>query len=152
MQPSLNAALVLTSHAATLVAQFEGDKHVAYRDGNGIWTIGYGHTGPEVHAGLVWTEAQAVAALTHDLLTADNDIESLVTVPLNQNEFDALVSFDYNLGEGHVRSSTTLRKLNAGDRQGAADAMLLWDKIAGADSPGLLARREAERTLFLKAA
>ena len=150
MTPSINAALVLSCHATTLVEPFEGDKHVAYQDGNGIWTIGYGHTGAEVKAGLVWTEAQAIAALTHDLLRSENDIVRLVEVPLNQNQFDALTSFDYNVGPGHLAGSRALARLNCGDYPGAADALLLWDEIAGKPSPGLLKRREAERALFLK--
>lgn len=149
MQPSINAADLIASHAATLVASFEGDVLKAYQDGNRVWTIGYGHTGQDVHPGLVWTEDQAIAALRTNLLTSENDIERTVLVPVNQNEFDALTSFDYNIGVGHLRSSTTLRLLNEGNRQGASDAMLLWDKVDGKVSPGLLRRRTAERALFL---
>lgn len=151
MKPSINAADLIASHADTLVAAFEGDKLKAYQDANGVWTIGYGHTGPDVHSGLTWTEDTARAMLKHDMLTADNDVLSLVAVPLNQNQYDALASFDYNLGHGHVEGSTTLHKLNAGDYQGAADAMLLWIQPGSANEVGLLRRRTAERALFLKA-
>jgi lysozyme len=149
MKPSINAALLLTSHADTLVESGEGLRLVPYKDGNGIWTNGYGHTGPDVVPGVAWTKEQAIAALVHDLLTADNDILRDVLVALNQNEFDALVSFDFNVGDGHLRASTVLRDLNAGNKRGAADAMLMWDEIAGRVSPGLLKRRQAERALFL---
>jgi lysozyme len=151
MRVSINAADLLASHADTLVAGFEGLVLSAYKDQGGVWTIGYGHTGPEVVPGLVWIREQCIEALRHDLLTADNAIENDVNVTLNQNQFDALVSFDYNIGEGHLKSSTTLRKLNAGDYQGAADAMLMWEKVAGKDNPGLMHRRIAERKLFLQA-
>lgn len=150
MTPSINAADLLCSHADTLVEGFEGDILKAYQDGNGVWTNGYGNTHNVCATTPTITSSQAASDLRHNLLTADNDIENAVTVPLNQNEFDSLVSFDFNIGDGHLRSSTTLRLLNAGNRQGAADAMLMWDKIAGAPSPGLLRRRTAERALFLK--
>lgn len=149
MNPSINAADLLASHAYTLVEGFEGDVLKAYQDGNGIWTIGFGHTGPDVVPNLVITEDKAVTLLKQDMLRSVNNIAQMVTVPLNQNQFDALVSFDYNIGPGHLAQSTTLRKLNAGDYKGAADAMLLWDKIDGKASAGLLRRRTAERALFL---
>lgn len=150
MTPSVNAADIIASHADTLVEGFEGDILKAYQDGNGVWTNGYGNT-VGVVPGTTITQDQAVADLRRNLLTADNDIERDVAAPLNQNQFDALVSFDYNIGAGHLKSSTTLRKLNQQppDYQGAADAMLLWDDIAGKPSAGLLRRRTAERMLFL---
>lgn len=149
MAPSINAADLLVSHADTLVEGFEGDVLIAYQDQGGVWTIGYGHTGTDVVPGLKISEDEAEVLLRHDLLTAYNDILNYVTVALNQNQFDALVSFDYNIGSGHLKQSTTLRKLNQGDYQGAADAMLLWDKIGVNLSAGLLRRRNAERALFL---
>jgi lysozyme len=149
MTPSINAALLLASHADTLVEGFEGDILHAYPDGNGVWTNGFGNTHGVTKDTPPITQAQAIADLKRNLLSADNDILSLVTVSLNQNMYDALVSFDYNIGPGHLRQSTTLRKLNAGDYYGAADAMLMWDEVAGKVSPGLLRRREAEKALFL---
>ena len=151
MQASINAADLLACHADTLVEPFEGCRLTAYQDGNGVWTNGYGNTHGVSASTLAITQDQAIADLKRNLLSAENDICSLVTVPLNQNQFDALTSFDFNIGPGHLKSSTTLRLLNAGDRQGAADAMLMWDKVAGAVSPGLVRRRQAERALFLKA-
>lgn len=149
MTPSINAALIMTSHADTMIEPYEGLKLQAYRDTNGVWTIGFGHTGADVHAGLVWTRDQAIAALVHDMLTADHDIINDVRVPLNQNEFDALVSLDYNIGGGHFAKSTILAKLNAGDRSGAADAFLMWVQPGSANTAGLTRRRTAERALFL---
>ena len=151
MQPSINAADLLACHADTLIEPFEGLRLTAYQDSNGIWTNGYGNTHCVSASTPPITEDEAIADLKRNLRSAENDICSVVTVPLNQNEFDALTSFDFNIGDGHLFNSTTLRLLNAGDRQGAADAMPMWDKADGAISPGLLRRRQAERALFLTA-
>jgi lysozyme len=148
--PSVNAADLLGAHAETLVEQFEGEILTPYRDTNGIWTNGYGNTHGVTAATPAITQAQAVSDLEHNLLTAENDILRLVTVPLNQNQFDGLTSFDYNIGSGHLQASSVLKKLNAGDYAGAADAMLEWDEAGGKPSAGLLRRRQAERALFLK--
>lgn len=121
------------------------------------WTIGWGHTGPEVRPGLVWTQEQADAAFETDLLPRERDVERLVTVPLTQGQFDALVSFVYNAGadidkdtiaEG-LGDSTLLKKLNAGDVAGAAEEFLKWTRSGGKVLGGLVRRRQAERALFL---
>lgn len=142
-----------SANGVALIKRFEGLVLVAYLDIAGVWTIGYGHTGPEVKPGLVWSQAQALTALYADLASREDAIGRLVTAPLNQNEFDALVSFVYNIGVEAFRHSTTRRRLNAGDRTGAADAMLWWKKatIDGvlAEVDGLKRRRRAERALFL---
>ncbi|WP_110915636.1 lysozyme [Enterobacter roggenkampii] len=141
-----------------LIQSFESCKLVAYPDpgtGGVPWTIGWGHTGPEVKPGLVWTQAQADAAFLSDLAVFERDVNSLVKVPLTQNQFDALVSFAYNVGsdidaddiaEG-LGDSTLLKKLNAGDYASAADEFLKWRKPL--NLPGILRRRKAERALFL---
>lgn len=150
LKPSINAALLISSHADTLVAGFEGCVLIAYQDGNKVWTNGFGNTHGVTKDTPPITREQAIADLQRNLLGAENDILRDVLVPLNQNEFDALSSFDYNIGEGHLKGSTTLRRLNDEDRQGAADAMLAWDKVQGKPSRGLDKRRYAERALFLK--
>lgn len=127
----------------------EGLKLKAYRDGGGTWTIGYGHTGPEVVAGLVITDEQAENFLTQDLAKAEHAVNGHVTAPMTQNMFDALVDFAFNLGGGALASSTLLKKLNAGDKMGAANEFAKWDHSAGKEVPGLLRRRLAERDLFL---
>ena len=151
MQASINAALLIASHADTLIEPFEGLRLTAYRDANGVLTIGYGHTGPDVQDGLTWTRDQAIAGLAHDMLNADHDIINDVHVILNQNQFDALVSLDYNIGGHHFETSTVLRKLNAYDYQGAADAFMMWVQPGSANELGLRRRRAAERELFLRA-
>lgn len=140
-----------------------------YLDPVGIWTIGWGHAIAD-HAGR-WlrgpaardqaqalypggiTRAQAETLLRADLLDACRDVQRLVTVPLSDAQFGALVSFAFNLGAGSLMKSTLLKKLNAGDAAGAAEQFLVWDKarVDGAlqPLPGLTRRRRAERALFL---
>ena len=136
-----------------LIKAHEGLRLQAYQDPVGVWTIGYGHTTaagpPKVERGMKITDAGADAILRQDLAKFEGYVSSAVKVPLNQNEFDALVSFTFNLGPGNLRSSTLLKKLNAGDRAGAADEFLKWTKAGGKTLPGLVKRREAERALFL---
>ena len=144
----------------TVMHHFENCKLKAYPDPgskNGEpWTIGWGHTGPEVKPGLVWTQAQADAAFLEDLRSFERDVGSLVKVPLTQGQFDALVSFAYNVGsdidtdtiaEG-LGDSTLLRKLNAGDYEGAAQEFKKWNKNDGKVMRGLIRRRAAEEALF----
>lgn len=135
-----------------LIKAHEGLRLTAYADPVGVWTIGYGHTTaagpPKVERGMKITDAGADAILRQDLAKFEGYVSSAVKVPLNQNEFDALVSFTFNLGPGNLRSSTLLKKLNAGDRAGAADEFLKWTKAGGKTLPGLVKRREAERALF----
>lgn len=121
-----------------------------------VWTIGWGHTGSDVHEGLVWTQEQADLAFAVDLEKFEHWVEELVKVPLTQNQFDALVSFCFNVGpdidadtiaEG-LGDSTLLKKLNAGDYAGAKAEFAKWDKQAGKRLAGLTRRRTAEADLF----
>lgn len=131
----------------------EGVRLTAYPDpatGGQPWTIGVGHTGPDVHLGLSITMEQSDAILARDLMRFEAGIDRLVTVPLSQNQFDALVSFAFNVGLSNLQASTLLRKLNAGDYQGAADQFLRWTKAAGKELPGLVSRRQSEREQFIQ--
>lgn len=136
----------------TVMHHFESCKLKAYPDPgskNGEpWTIGWGHTGPEVKPGLVWTQAQADAAFLEDLRSFERDVGSLVKVPLTQGQFDALVSFAYNVGLASLNKSTLLRLLNAGDYAGAALQFRRWNKNDGQVMRGLTRRRAAEEGLF----
>lgn len=136
-----------------LIKLFEGLELEAYQDIAGIWTIGYGHTGDDVQPGMRISERDAEELLKRDLRPREQAIEGVVKVPLNQNEFDALVSFVYNVGVGAFRKSTALKRLNRGDRVGAADALTWWNKatVGGVlrEVLGLTRRRAAERALFL---
>lgn len=115
---------------------------------NDVPTIGYGHTAG-VKMGMTWTEGQAEQGLREDCQDAELRVNGHVSVPLNQNQFDALVSFVFNVGGGAFASSTLLRHLNAGRYQEAADQFPRWNKQAGKVLKGLTIRRARERELFL---
>jgi len=134
-----------------LIEQFEGLRLTAYQDGAGVWTIGYGHT-QGLKEGDTCTQEQAAAWLASDVAEAEAEVNGLVKVPLNQNQFDALVSFAFNLGGQALESSTLLRELNAGSYALAAAQFPRWDMVAGQPSAGLQGRRAAEQELFLQAA
>lgn len=145
---------VTSSEGLNLIKGFEGKRLTSYDDGVGVWTIGYGTikypNGVRVKKGDTCTERQAETYLKNDLNRFEVAINKLVKVPLSQNQFDALASFTYNLGETNLANSTLLKKLNKGDYQGAADQFLAWKKAGGKVMKGLIRRREAERALFLK--
>ena len=148
-----------------LIEKYEGLILQSYDDANerkinagdhvkGVLTIGYGHTssagGPKVYPGQVITKAQAEELLAGDLGRVERDVERLVKVPINQNQFDALVSFHFNTGG--LGKSSLLKKLNAGDYQGAAQGLMAWTKasqIGPGPIPGLVRRRNEEKALFL---
>jgi lysozyme len=135
-----------------LTEHFEGCRLTAYPDpgsGGDPWTIGYGHTGPDVSPGLVITQEQAEEFLRQDVAKAAADVNARVKIEITQDEFDALVDFAFNCGCGNLNNSTLLRKLNAGDVEGAAEEFLKWDMAAGKHLAGLAKRREAEKELFL---
>ncbi|AYQ11336.1 lysozyme [Escherichia coli] len=136
-----------------LIKEFEGCRLTAYRDSVGVWTIGYGWTQPvdgkPIRAGMTIKQETAERLLKTGLVSYESDVSRLVKVGLTQGQFDALVSFTYNLGARSLSTSTLLRKLNAGDYAGAADEFLRWNKAGGKVLNGLTRRREAERTLFL---
>lgn len=136
-----------------LLKEFEGCKLTAYQDSVGVWTIGYGWTQPvdgkPIRAGMTINQETAERLLKTGLVSYESDVSRLVKVGLTQGQFDALVSFTYNLGARSLSTSTLLRKLNAGDYAGAADEFLRWNKAGGKVLNGLTRRREAERTLFL---
>ena len=131
-----------------LTEQFESCKLSAYQDIKGIWTIGWGHTGPEVVEGLIWTQEQADAQLLADIQASAQCVNEVVTVALTQGEFDALVDFVFNVGCGNFSGSTLLRLLNQGDYAGAAAQFDRWDHASGKVVAGLLRRREAEQNEF----
>ena len=136
-----------------LIKQFEGCKLTAYQDSVGVWTIGYGWTQPvdgkPIRAGMTIKQETAERLLKTGLVSYESDVSRLVKVGLTQGQFDALVSFTYNLGARSLSTSTLLLKLNAGDYAGAADEFLRWNKAGGKVMNGLTRRREAERALFL---
>lgn len=135
-----------------LVKHFESLYLTAYADPVGVWTIGWGHTGLQHKDGTVFpgrkiSKATAEQLLAYDMDQFENRVSALVKVPLTDDQFSALVSFDFNTGALH--KSTLLRKLNEGDYEGAADQFLLWNKAGGRVLRGLTRRRQSERNLFL---
>lgn len=131
-----------------LIRQFEGERLSAYLCPAGIPTIGVGHTGPDVHMGMRITAAQSEALLKQDLAKFETGVEKLVTHPITQDQFDALVSFSFNLGLGALKGSTLLKKLNAGDFQGASNEFSKWVNAGGQRLQGLVRRRAAEQMIF----
>ncbi|RJX83508.1 lysozyme [Pseudomonas sp. LS-2] len=137
-----------------LIKSAEGLRLVAYPDpatGAEPWTIGYGSTRGVVK-GMKITEEQAERMLMNDIARFEPELDRLVKVSLNQNQWDALMSFVYNLGTPNLASSTLLKLLNAGDYARAADQFPRWNKAAGKELSGLTKRRAAEQALFLSKA
>lgn len=143
----------ISDKGISLIKQFEGLRLTAYQDSVGVWTIGYGWTQPvdgkPIRPGMTIKEETAERLLRTGLVGYESDVSKVVKVKLTQGQFDALVSFAYNLGTRALSTSTLLQKLNAGDNAGAADEFPRWNKAGGKVLPGLTRRREAERALFL---
>jgi lysozyme len=147
----------LSSAAFALIKSFEGchkkdgSTFKPYVCPGGVLTIGWGHTnhhGRRFNKNARWTQEECDTALKGDLLGFATQTGAMVKVALKQEQFDALVSFAYNVGLGNLRSSTLLRKLNAGDPEGAALEFHRWNRSRGQVLPGLVRRRAAEALLF----
>lgn len=136
-----------------MIKTSEGLALEAYLDPVGIWTIGYGHIEGVVD-GMVITEEEAEALLLEELVKFETGVTNAVKTPLNENEFAALVSFSYNVGLGALEGSTALKRLNKGDRLGAANALEWWNKgrVNGklVELLGLTRRRAKEKAIFLE--
>lgn len=144
----------INAEALALIKEFEGCELTAYQDGGGVWTIGYGTTaaaglGIAPARGMTITQKEAERLLVVGLNKFGASIRPKITAPINGNEWGAFLSLAYNIGPGAFAKSSALRKFNAGDKTGAADAILLWNKDNGKVVRGLTRRREAERWLFL---
>lgn len=144
----MNEHLKFDRAGIDLVKASEGVRLKAYRDPVGVLTIGYGHTGTDVYEGQTISEGEAAQLLMDDVKFAEVGVKAYVLVPISQNQFDALVDFTFNLGVGALRSSTLLKKLNAGDYVGAGREFFRWDKAGGKVLPGLTKRRAAEAALW----
>src|SRR3990167_5912403 len=152
------ATLFLSEAGLDLIAESEGFVGHLYDDAAGHATVGFGHLvhrGPVTPADRVGpsgrgiTEPEALLLLRRDARKAQEAVREHVAVPLSQGEFDALVSFTFNLGGGALAGSTLLRLLNAEDRTGAAGQFGRWTRAGGKVLPGLVKRRERERAMFL---
>jgi lysozyme len=134
-----------------LIHEFESFSPTAYLCPAGVWTIGWGTTrvnGKPVRQGMTATREQADAWFAKDLQKFENCVLNAVDVDLTQGQFDALVSFAYNVGCAAFKSSTLVRLLNHGNEAGAAAEFARWNKGGGRVLAGLTRRREAERALF----
>ena len=142
----------ISENGIEFIRQLEGEKLTAYPDIVGIWTIGVGHTGfvdgKPVARGMAITKEKSKELLTADLKRLESAVNDAVQVTLTQNQFDALVSLAFNIGEGAFVRSTLVNKLNAGDKKGAAEQFLVWKNAGGRVSQGLLNRRQKEKAMF----
>lgn len=131
-----------------LIETWEGRELEAYKDGGGVWTIGVGHTGPDVKPGMKITEAEC--DMLFDLDLDEHCIEPFLgNSPTNDNEYAAMTSLAFNIGLERFRNSTVLKRHKLGNKMGAANAFLLWRFDNGQPVKGLLRRREAERRVYL---
>ena len=146
--------MAVSPFGVDLICGFEGKRLTAYDDGVGVWTIGFGTTvypnGIKVMKGDTCTEAQAKTYMAHDLKKFEATVNKAVTVQLNQNQFDALVSLAYNIGTNAFSKSTLVKKLNANDIRGAADQFDVWVNAGGKRMQGLVNRRAKEKEVFLR--
>lgn len=133
----------MSPKGAAILTVREGEKLKTYTDTAGVLTIGVGHTGHDVKPGMTITREQSQSLLMKDLEWAEAAVNK-VKVPLNQNQFDALVSFVFNIGANAFAKSTLLKLLNAGDYGGAAAQFMVWTK-----QKELTGRRQGERDQFL---
>ena len=131
-----------------LIKKFEGCELKAYQCSAGVWTIGYGHT-KDVVEGMEITQEEAEQMLVDELHEYESYINKYVTVALSQNQFDALVSWVYNLGPANLNASTMLKVLNSGEYEDVPAQMKRWNKAGGKVLEGLIRRREAEACLFV---
>lgn len=142
---------IITVAGLKLIQRFEGVRLTAYRDVVGVLTIGFGHTGPDVTEGLTITQEQAEDLLRRDVKRFEQGVESLVARPASPPQFDAMVSLAFNIGLNAFKESTVLKRFNAGDIHGAAEAFILWIKGKGVIYEGLVRRRAAEIVRFMSA-
>jgi lysozyme len=146
----LDGSMQTNNEGLNLLHSFEGCKLESYQDIVGVWTIGYGTTGPDIVKGLKWTQQQVDDRFKKDLAKFESGVSAAVKVPMTSNQFSALVCFAYNVGIQAMAGSTLVKLLNSGKTAEAADQFLRWNKAGGKEVKGLTRRREAERALFLK--
>lgn len=139
----------LSSPGEDLIKGFEAFRLAAYQDRKGVWTCGWGHTGPDVVEGTTCTAEQAENWFVADTESAVKGVSNSLTTNVSQQQFDALVSFTFNVGVGAEAHSTMVKLINARDFAGAANEFPKWDHVNGEVDGGLLQRRLAEQDLFL---
>ncbi len=146
--------MVINERGLALIKEFEGYRSTPYRDPAGIWTIGYGSTYDKEGRRLTGEHSpvsrdEATVLLKIGVGSAERSVSRLITAPLNENQFSALVSFTYNVGGGSLQRSTMRMLLNRLEYDNAADEFSKWRKVGGRVLPGLVRRRAAEQAFFL---
>ena len=139
--------MAIAESTLSFITREEGHKNKAYKDSKGLWTVGVGHLirpGEEHLITATLTDQEVKELLKSDLKWCSEAVETSVKVPLQQHQFDALYSLCFNIGATAFKNSTVVRKINANDLKGAADAILMWNKPAVLEK-----RRRRERELFL---
>ena len=142
----------ISDKGIALIKSFEGCRLQAYPDpatGGDPWTVGYGHTGPEVTRDLAINQQEADECLMQDLAKFEDCVTDACEKEPTQNQFDSIVCLAYNIGCKAMSGSTLIKLLNAGDAQGAASQFMRWNKAGGQVMAGLTRRRQAERDLFM---
>ena len=143
----MNNELKTSQEGISLIKSFEGCELTAYRCSADVPTIGYGHTAG-VSDGDTCTQEEAEIMLAEDLVEFEDYVKKYVETNLQQNEFDALVAWTYNLGPNNLSESTLLKELNAGNLEEVPRQMKRWNRAGGEVLDGLIRRREAESRLF----
>ena len=137
----------ISQEGIALIKKFEGCELEAYQDSVGVWTIGYGHT-KTVHEGMTITQEEADNLLNLDIREFEKYVQSIVKVPLKQHQFDALVSWTFNLGPYNLMNSTLLKELNSSNYSKVPSEIKRWNKSNNKVLDGLVKRREAEAKMF----
>ena len=137
----------ISNEGLSLIKKFEGCELNSYKCAAGVPTIGYGST-HGIEMGMSISRARAEELLLEDIAKFEDHVNNNVKVPLNQNQFDAMVSWTFNLGGGNLKSSTLLKVLNDSDYTDVPNQIKRWNKANGKVLEGLIRRREAEALLF----
>ena len=137
----------ISNEGLSLIKKFEGCELDSYKCAAGVWTIGYGST-HGIEKGMSISKSRAEELLLEDIAQFEDIVDKAVSVNLSQNQYDALVSWTFNLGGGNLNSSTMLKVLNAGDYENVPEQIKRWNKAGGQVKQGLVRRREAEALLF----
>ena len=137
----------ISNEGLSLIKKFEGCELDSYKCAAGVWTIGYGST-HGIEKGMSISKSRAEELLLEDIAQFEDIVDKAVSVNLSQNQYDALVSWTFNLGGGNLNSSTMLKVLNAGDYENVPEQIKRWNKANGNVLEGLIRRREAEALLF----
>jgi lysozyme len=141
-------AVALSAAGLVALASWEAFRSEPYRDIGGVWTDGFGNTN-NVQPGKPVTVPQALNQLLINVRTAEGAVNTCITKPMTQGEYDAFVKFTFNVGNSAFCNSTLVRKFNAGDNVGACNELNKWVYVKGQRVQGLANRREAERKLCL---